>query len=885
MKADRNSKESTIKFLILVASVFWILSITVQIASASPTVAVSFTPQLVTINTPSALTITFTNPDLTAVTDIKFTDIYPSGMVNFLPVTTTNTCGGILTPNDAAAGASLTLTGGSIPAGGKCSISVNVTSAIAGSYTHNLGNVTTNNGNITASSEAALTTILLQPKADLKFSPPSVPVNSPSVLSVTLTNPSSLNITGLVINSNYGAGLVNATPIDFSNTCGGAFTPIAGSSSFMLSGGMIQANESCSAKVKVTSSIAGAYSSNLGIVSTNNAGTVTPVNTSLTTTLLEAPTASLAFSQQSAQVNTPSLLTIELTNRNSTAITGVAFNHTFPTNMINHPTLTNSTNTCGGTLTQSIGVLSLIDGTIPANKNCTVMIYVTTNSAGSYTNNFGSLTTTNAKSSIPSTATLTTVPLAPPSAYLTFSPPSVLVGTPSLLTITFTNPNATEVTEVKFDYNYPLGIVNVNESEANLKNSSCKGALIGAPGGAMLSLNGGVIPANGSCTVAIKVTSSKEGTYNTSIGHVSTNNAGTVSMPISILTTTSNPTTKNHKKNLGEGDVRKLNVDIHGFHAIQTGTQCKAPANAKLVITGVSPDEAVYFVRIKEIASKVLKDKSPTLITHSIASPIAKKSFKPNSIGINESSVLTFELFNPNAMPITGVGFTESYPRGLVNATNASGATTCSRGNVIAQNGGNSVIFTDGTIPSNASCFVSINVTSTKVGSLTYNSDTVLTTADAVATNNYEDVNPIIDNQYCEKNIQYRINAEILNRFDTSGSGIDTGILLAPYKLYFDDQSLAGATSIGPYIGWRNDWTGFSGTAVITAGLGVVPVANGTTTTNIASFSVAFGEVINIVKTDFQMGLLIGIDWTGDKQFIHEGKPWFAISFGTTFLQ
>jgi len=80
---------------------------------------------------------------------------------------------------------------------------------------------------------------------------------------------------------------------------------------------------------------------------------------------------------------------------------------------------------------------------------------------------------------------------------------------------------------------------------------------------------------------------------------------------------------------------------------------------------------------------------------------------------------------------ITGATFTDSYPANLVNATPASGATTCAGGTVTAANGGASVALSGATIPASGSCTVTVNVTSgtaatynnsVAIGALTYKS-------------------------------------------------------------------------------------------------------------------------------------------------------------------
>ncbi|MBI4293686.1 MAG: DUF11 domain-containing protein [Betaproteobacteria bacterium] len=112
--------------------------------------ATSFSPGTITEGGSSVLTVTLTNPTGSAVTSVAFTDTYPSGLVNTASAGGATTCGGTVTA--ANGGNSLALSGGTIPASGSCTVTVNVTSATAGSYANSTGTVTHSLGSISAAS-------------------------------------------------------------------------------------------------------------------------------------------------------------------------------------------------------------------------------------------------------------------------------------------------------------------------------------------------------------------------------------------------------------------------------------------------------------------------------------------------------------------------------------------------------------------------------------------------------------------------------------------------------------------------------------------------------------------------------------------------------------
>ena len=95
-------------------------SVTTQVVSA-PSVTKSFSPNPIPAGGTSTLTVTLSNPNNTALTGASITDPFPSGLT---PVagTAATTCGGTATQTAS----SLTLTGGTIPASGSCTLTLQV---------------------------------------------------------------------------------------------------------------------------------------------------------------------------------------------------------------------------------------------------------------------------------------------------------------------------------------------------------------------------------------------------------------------------------------------------------------------------------------------------------------------------------------------------------------------------------------------------------------------------------------------------------------------------------------------------------------------------------------------------------------------------------------
>ena len=107
-----------------------------------PSITKTFSASPILIGATSLLTVTIQNPNSgNALNGVAVGDTYPAGLVNANPLVpaVTNTCGGAVTATPGGNG--LSLSGGSIAAGGSCAITVPVTSASAGTYINVTGAV------------------------------------------------------------------------------------------------------------------------------------------------------------------------------------------------------------------------------------------------------------------------------------------------------------------------------------------------------------------------------------------------------------------------------------------------------------------------------------------------------------------------------------------------------------------------------------------------------------------------------------------------------------------------------------------------------------------------------------------------------------------------
>jgi hypothetical protein len=108
--------------------------------------------------------------------------------------------------------------------------------------------------------------------------------------------------------------------------------------------------------------------------------------------------------------------------------------------------------------------------------------------------------------------------------------------------------------------------------------------------------------------------------------------------------------------------------------------------------------------------------------------PVIIKKFGAATVPLNGSTTLSFTITNPNAAgSLTGVGFTDTLPAGLVVSTPNGLTGTCGGGTITATAGSGTVSLSGATLPGLGSCTFSVNVIGTTAG-VQNNSVTVTST-------------------------------------------------------------------------------------------------------------------------------------------------------------
>lgn len=407
----------------------WVALLCVGVAPAwaqSNTLRVSkaFDPTTVPAGTTSQMTVTLYNTDTAGPqTGVALTDNMPAGLTWTGLVS--NTCGGSL----SAPGASLTLAGGTVSAAtgsgaSSCTIVVNVTAPVTGTYTNTItsGGATGQvNGNPTANANPASSSLTVITSANTPvtggkaFTPSTMALGETGSFTIRINNPNTFAISGIAFSDNLAGGSnVTSTPAGGSlnptavtgNTCGGTAGISGGAVN--LSGGTIPAEGFCTVTVSFTATQAATYTNTLppgAITVGSHPGLGNAGNISANLAVQDsAVTMTKAFDVDEATYPNPFVLTLTFRNNTSSAINGLAVSDDFAdSNSNGTPDLVVSEiapqvveNTCGGTVVANplATGFSLSGGTIAAGDTCRVRIRVRASQDGvpdfTHTNTTGS---------------------------------------------------------------------------------------------------------------------------------------------------------------------------------------------------------------------------------------------------------------------------------------------------------------------------------------------------------------------------------------------------------------------------------------------------------------------------------------------------------------
>lgn len=152
-----------------------------------------------------------------------------------------------------------------------------------------------------------------------------------------------------------------------------------------------------------------------------------------------------------------------------------------------------------------------------------------------------------------------------------------------------------------------------------------------------------------------------------------------------------------------------------GFANVTTNASCNVSFGP--FTFAVPPGQTIFSATATDPANNTSEFSVAFAAAASVAPPTIAKSFGGASTPLNGSTSLSFTLNNPNASPaLTGVGFTDTLPAGLVVSLPTGLTGSCGGGTITATAGSGSVSLTGAALAGNASCTFSVNVTGTTAG-------------------------------------------------------------------------------------------------------------------------------------------------------------------------
>lgn len=735
-------------------------SLTVN-ATPTPSLALAFAPASIEQGGTSVVTYTLTNnSSLLAVNGLGFTHDLSTDL-EFTDVTSaSNSCNGTLSVADGPG--TLSLTGGTIPVSGTCTISVSVTSAVAGTYSETTSVLASSFGDGAAAIGDLTVTAASAPSLALAFAPASIEQGGTTVATYTLTNNSSLLAAdGLGFTHDLSTNLEFTDTANASNTCNGTLSVADGPETLSLSDGTIPTGGTCTISVSLTSDVTGTYSETTSVLA-SSLGDDAAASGDLTVTAAQLPGFAASFDPTLTEQLTTSRLTFVIDNTAAPVVrSGLQFTSTLPF-ALSPANPANLSDTCGGTLSVDNvnSSVSYSGGTVPANASCQVAIDIFTNAEGDFQTSTTALQTSDG-SSIATEASLTVTAVPAPSLAMAFAPSSIEQGDTSVVTYTLTNNAAgTDMTGLEFSHALSTGLEFTDAASAS---NTCGGTLDVADGPGTLSFTGGTIPVGETCEISVAVTSAVDGSYpETTSVLVSNFSQGAAASATLTVTAASAPglalafapgsieqgdtsvatyTLTNHSTLLavdGLSFTHDLSTNLEVTDAASASNTCGgtlsvADGAGTLSLTdGTIPAGGTCTISVS-LTSAVTGSYSETtsvlassfgdgaaasgnLNVTAAGAPSLALAFAPSSIEQGDTTQVTYTLNNASSLlPVDGLGFTHDLSADL-EVTDAASASNSCGGSLSVADGPGSLSLTGGTAPAGGSCTISVSMTSAVSG-------------------------------------------------------------------------------------------------------------------------------------------------------------------------
>ncbi|MBA4383491.1 MAG: hypothetical protein C0410_02025 [Anaerolinea sp.] len=653
-------------------------NVTAPVNVQSVKITKTFNPTSFAQGDTSTLTIRLQNPSSTVYSNVNLNDVLPGPLVvSGTPVV--SQCNGTISVSGDKK--TISLTNGSIPAGntitpGSCNIVVQVTSpTYGGPYTNNipagtaLGPVTTM---FDATAQATVTQRTI--KVAKVFGADFVE-NATTSLTITLSNETTSAFTGVTFTDTMPAGITIVGTPTANGNCGTGAVVTSSSNSITLTNGVVPAGSvaspgTCVVSATVTSSTSGSG----GTTYTNRieAGDVCSVqgicnaaaasDAVIVYPLNGGATVSKTFDGSATKTilaGSSSLLTITIRAPRDTSLSQIHLRDNFPDDMV---LVSAPSTTCGGTLSGGIGsqFVELTGGSIAtANSTCTITANVTSYTPGSHINTILANSLSTYEGRTDSTARSATLAVTSFQMSKDFAPNAIAQGGLSQLTIYLSNSNLQPVTGVTLSDNlasmdqgtYAVRVYAPSSNPEYAPTTDCTGGNLSSitDGGSTISISGATIPASD----------------------------GVVD------------------------GLCRINVYVIGQSTSVT------PVTRTNTIATANVSGTVQGQLVHPIAAA-----SDTLTIQPLDINV-DMGFNPVGVYNGSYSVLTIDLINLNAVPLSGIKFTDVMPVGMILANPVNFNVGTCGGTLTGTAGSNSFSFSGGSLPASSTCHLKLNVTMT----------------------------------------------------------------------------------------------------------------------------------------------------------------------------
>ena len=482
----------------------------------------AFSPSTINQGAVSTLIYTIDNSLNGSNVDLlQFTNTLPFGVVIADQPDDSTTCtGGIFTPRvtTVAAGTSFAIDRAFVAAGATCTVSVNVTAANTGEYSHVTGALSQNGSNPSGVSSALLTVV--NPFLNANF-PASVAPGTSVTLSYTLSNLDRNNsATDITFTNDLNATLsgLTASVLPASDFCGSGST-ISGTSTITIAGANLASGASCSFDLTVlipSNAAAGTYTNSTSIVNLNLGTATTKPALSHSLVVKNAPLLAMSFIDN--PVNAGDSVTLRFTVTNTDTVNGLSdINFTQETNTV-YSGMTVSTlpnaNSCGtgSTFTSSspdgsINFFTLAGGSLVAGANCSFDVILnlpSLGSSGSFLHSTSAITGTLSGATVTgNVASDTLVVLAAPSLSIDIVGDSALPGeiVSAEFTLTYSENATADVSNVGFTVDLDSALTGMTSASASSSDICGIGSSIS--GTSTLSFAAGSLAAGEQCSFIV----------------------------------------------------------------------------------------------------------------------------------------------------------------------------------------------------------------------------------------------------------------------------------------------------------------------------------------------------------------------------------------------